>query len=97
MLNRRDMGRRYFSQKSTAVSGHPCSNHGHPFALFDKAGLRKDFPAALIAKKVCININRQGKTLTLFSEFGGSNSQYGGGYVGQPEHGPSRAVEWRRK
>jgi hypothetical protein len=48
------MGRRYFCQQSTAVSGHARSDNRYPFAFADKPGFCENLPAALIAEQICI-------------------------------------------
>jgi hypothetical protein len=89
------MGRRDFSQELVVMAGDPGSDYCHPFALPDETRFGKDVSFALVAKKIGIYVNCQGKTLALFAEFSGSDGQYGGGDVCHPDHGAGlHGAEW---
>ena len=89
------MGRRDFSQEPVVVAGDPGSDYGHPFALPDKTGFGIDVSLALVAKKIGIYVNCQGKTLAFLAEFSVADGQYGGGDVCHPDHGAGlHGAEW---
>jgi hypothetical protein len=82
------MVRRYLRQQPITVSQNPGTDYRHSFAPADEAGLGANLSAALVAQKVGVQIDGQRESLASFADFRAADCKHGGGYIGEPDHGP---------
>jgi hypothetical protein len=82
------MGRRDLGEEAILFSGDPGADNDYPSAPSDQTGFRLQFSLTLVSEERRMKVDGQGESFPVFSDFGLSDGQNGGRYVGQPDHGP---------